>query len=219
MVRHHGSAGAGLYEEGPRCMLEGGDRTVGARKGGLQMGEDLGLRPRFGRQHRRLAAPRQRRADLALGQVEAFPDALPGSVTAMAAGPDGSSNAAGHCVFEETPQTAGGQAQPPDFVGEPDAEGPPAAGPGLAVAAKDAAGADRLFPGAAFIVSAQRTVANQRADHLAVRTGHQLEPLTNRVPVVGAAVKPMLLGHARTAPPRKSRFYRRQAVRGRGEVR
>ena len=69
-------------------MLEGGDRTVGVGEGGLEMGEDLCRGPtwRFGGQLGRRAACRQGRADLALAQVEPFPDALPGPVAASAVG-------------------------------------------------------------------------------------------------------------------------------------
>ena len=41
-------------------------------------------------------------------------------------------------------------------------------------------------------------MANQRADHLAVRTGGVLEPLTNRGPFLFATIKPSLLAHALT---------------------
>jgi hypothetical protein len=75
----------------------------------------------------------------------------------------------------------GGQAEPSDFVGEPDAEGPPATGTCLAVAAKDPPGAHRFSLGAALVKAVQKAVPNQRADHLAVRTGRLLEPLGNRV--------------------------------------
>ena len=93
-------------------------------------------------------------------------------------------------------RAAGGQAEPSDFVGEPDAEGPPATGPCIAVAAKDPPGADRLSLGAAVVKAVQKAVPNQRADDLAVRTGRQLEPFRNRDPFLGAAVKPSLLAHS-----------------------
>ena len=100
-----------LHEEGVQRMLEGGDGTVGVGEGGLEMGEDLGRRPVCGlvgdgRQFGRRAACRQCRADLALAQVEAFPDALPGAVAEMAVGgADGSEDAAGDGVLKEPPQT------------------------------------------------------------------------------------------------------------------
>jgi len=109
-------------------MLEGGDRTGGVGEGGLEMGEDLRGRPKRGlrRQFGRRAPRRQCRADFALALVEPFPDALQGPVTEMAiGGADGSEDADGGSALEEAPQTAGGQAEPSDFVGDPDAERPP----------------------------------------------------------------------------------------------
>ena len=91
-------------------MLEGGDRTVGVGEGGLEMGEDLqpagaGLRGDLRRQFGRRAPPGQCRADLALAQVEPFPDALPGAVAEMAVGgADGCARVAGDGAFEEPPQ-------------------------------------------------------------------------------------------------------------------
>ena len=110
-------------------MLEGGHRAVGVGEGGLHMGEDLrrcrpvrGLSRQFGRR----APPRQCRADLALAQVEPFPEALPGSDTEMAAGnADGCEYAAGDGTRKEPPQRAGAQAQPTDFVRAPDTESAP----------------------------------------------------------------------------------------------
>ena len=78
----------------------------------------------------------------ALALVEPFPDAQQGPLTQLAvAGADGREDAAGDGALEEPPQSAGGQAEPSDFVGEPDAESPPATAPCLAVAAKDPPGA------------------------------------------------------------------------------
>ncbi len=94
--------------------------------------------------------------------------------------------------------------------GAPDAERPPATRTGMAVAAKrPVVRAHRCSLGVALVVAAQITVANQRADHLAMGTRQQLEPLSQRVPFLGAATKPSLLAHVRTRLPRKSPFYRR----------
>src|SRR5438132_653912 len=110
------------------------------------MDEDLRRRPVWGlsrqpgRQLRRRAARRQCRADLALTQVEAFPDALQGASAEVAVySTDGREDAAGGGDLEEAPQTGGSQAESSDLVGVPDTEGPPATGSCLAVAAKDAA--------------------------------------------------------------------------------
>ena len=182
-------------------MLEGGDRTVGVGEGGLKMREDLRRRPvrRLGRQFGWRAPTRQCRADLALALVEPCPDALPGPVTSLAVGDDAdrSGDAVGDGALEEPPQSAGCQAEPSDFVRDPDAESPPAPATRDAIAAKDPPSANRFLLGVALVVSAQIAVANQRADNLAVRTRRLLEPLCNRVPFLGVAVKPSLLAHVR----------------------
>lgn len=180
-------------------MLEGGNRTVGVGEGGLEMGENLRRRRMrgFRRQLGGWAAPQQCRADLALAVVEAFPDALPGPVTQMAGGgADRRGNAAGHGALEEPPQAAGGQAEPSDFVRVPDAESPPATVTFVAVAAKDPPRPDRLALGVALVIAVQKAVPNQRADNPAVRARRLLEPLSDRIPFLGAAAKPSLLAHA-----------------------
>jgi hypothetical protein len=199
-----GDDGRGSHEESPQRMLEGGDRTVGVGESGLEMGEDLrrwparGFGRQRGRQLRWRAPLRQCRADLALAQVEALPEALPGPVAEMAiGGANGSEDAVGDGALEEAPQTAGGQAEPSDFVGAPDAESPTATATCLAVAAKNPPRADRLSLGMALLIAAQKAVANQRADHLAVRTRHLLKSLRHRAPFLGAADKPTHLAHAR----------------------
>ena len=168
------------------------------------MGQDLCRRSarRFGQQLGRRARRRQCRADFALAQVKPFPDALPGPVTSPAVGDDADrrSDAAGNGVFEESPQRAGCQAQPSDFVRAPDAECPSAPSTCVAVAAKDPPSANCFLLGVALVVSAQIAVPNQRADNLAVRTRRLLEPLSNRAPFLGVAVKPSLLAHVRPTP-------------------
>ena len=164
-------------------MLEGGDRTVGVGKGGLEMGEDLRRRPlrRFGRRLGWRAAAQQCRADLALALVEAFPDAQQGPVTQMAGShANGTQDAAGG-VLEESPQTAGCQAEPSDLVGDPDAEGPPATATCMAVAAEDPPSAHGLAR-VALVKPVQKAVPNQRADNLAVRARRLFEPLGNGEP-------------------------------------
>jgi hypothetical protein len=140
-------------------MLEGGDRTVGVGEGSLKMCENLRRRParRFGREFGRRAPRRQCRADFTLAQVEPFPEALPGPVTSPAVGDeaDRSGDAAGDGALEESPQSVGCQAQPSDFVRDPDAEGPSAPATQIAVAAKDPPSTDRFLLGVALVVAAQ----------------------------------------------------------------
>ena len=148
------------------------------------------------------------------------PEALHGPIAEMAVdGTDGGEDAPGDGEFEEFPQAARRQAEPSDFVREPDAEGVPAAAPSIAVAAKDPASAYGLL-GAALVETAQIAVPNQHADLLAVRTRHLLETFGKRDPFLVATVKPWLLAHVRSIP-REDRWYslERKKVRGGGGVR
>ncbi len=192
-----------LHEEGPHGLLEFGDRTVGVGKGGLEMCKNLRRRSaRVGGLIERRATSRQCRAELALAQVEPFPDALPGPVTSPAVGDEAAcrGDAAGDGALQESPHSMGGQAQPPDFVGVPDAEGPTAAASPMAVAAKDPPSADRLALGVRLVVAAQKAVANQRANRFAMRTRHLLESFRKRAPFLLATAKPALLAHVRPMP-------------------
>lgn len=195
---------ADSHEEDPHRMLEGGDRTVGVGEGGLEMGKNLRRRSarRFGWQLGRRAPRRQRRADFALAQVEPFPDALPGPVTSLAVGDDAgrSGDAAGDGALEESPQSAGCQAEPPDLVRAPDAECPPATRACIAVAAKDPPRTHRFSLGIALVVSTQIAVADQCADNPAVRTRRLLESFSNRVPFRLATEKPSLFAHVHPMP-------------------
>jgi hypothetical protein len=181
-------------------MLEVADRTVGVGKCGQEMFDNLGRRSaRCSGLIGRRRTSRERRAELALAQVEPFPDALPGPVTSPAVGDDTAcrGDAAGDGALQESPQSAGCQAQPSDFVRDPDAEGPSATAPPMAVAAKDPPRADRFSLGVAFVVTAQKAVANQRANRFAMRTWHLLESFRNRTPFLIATAKPTLLAHVR----------------------
>jgi hypothetical protein len=198
-------------------MLEVGDRALDVGEGGFEMGEDLrsrlvcGVRRRPGQQLGRRTAPAQCGADLALRLVEAFPNALHGPIAQLASdGAAGGEDAAGDGDLEEPPQSPGGEAEPSDFVGEPDAERPPATGACPAVAAEDAPAAHRLSPRAALVKSVQTAVPIQRADDLAMRAWRLLEPLRNADPFSRAAIKPMLFAHVRPCQRRNHRFYERK---------
>ena len=116
----------------------------------------------------------------------------------------GAGDAARDGVLEEPPQGAGGQTQPSDFVGNPDAEGPSAAGPPLAVAARDPPSADRFSLGAGVVKPVQEAMPNKRAGGLAVRARGQLEPLDKRSPLVLAVKEPSFVVHVRPTPPGNS---------------
>ena len=182
-------------------MLEVGDR-VGVGEGGLKMGDDMRRRPLRGEFGRR-SASQQGGSDRALGEVEPLPDALQSPVAQMALrGSARGGDAVGDGTQEELPEKAGGEAQPSDFIGEPNAERASAPATRVAVAAKDSAGAHGLFLGAALVEAEQKAVADERADGLAMRTGRPLEPFRNRVPFVVGAVKELC--HAHGPSPRKS---------------
>ena len=125
--------------------------------------------------------------DVALCLVEALPDALPGAIAEPGVdGVAGGDHGAGDSELEEAPQGAGGEAEPADLVGEPDAEGPAAAGACVAVAAKDPPGsAGPLL--AALVKAEQIAMLDQRADSLAVRAAGLLEAFGDRGPILGAA--------------------------------
>ena len=121
---------------------------------------------------KRLAVLPKRRADLALAEVESFPDPLHLPVAQVAVDvADSRDQAVGDNRLEKHPQTAGREAQPPDFVCEPDAERPPAACSTVAVAAEEPPSANRLFPWTALIIATQKAVPNQKASRLmSIRT-------------------------------------------------
>lgn len=180
-------------------MLESGDRTVGVGEGGLKVREDLGRRSMLAWQLWRRTPCGQCGADFALAQVEPFPDALPGPITSAAVGNDADrSGDAGDGALEESPQSAGCQTQPPDFVGEPDAKGSPATATSIAVTAKDPPSAHGSSLGTALVESAQKAVPNEGADRFAMRTGRLLEPLRNCAPFVVATAKPTFFAHDRS---------------------
>ena len=177
-------------------MLKGGDRTVGVREGGVEMGEDLGHGPMRGRQVGRLAVLKQSRADRALGESKASPNALPGSpCPATFSGAHRGGDAASDGTLEELPEHARGHAQSSDFVGEPNAKRASATGTLIAVAAKDPPSTHGFSLGTAVVKPAQIAVPIERTNGLAVWTSCVLEPLGNRVPFVVVAKKPPLFAH------------------------
>ncbi len=159
--------GTGLDKEGLERMLESGDRARRIEKGGLEMGEDLRGRltlwilRQVDQSLGWRAAPTQGRANLALPEIEPFPDALPGPLAPLTIdGAAGGQYAAGNGGLQEPPQSHSGQAEPPDFVGGPDAERPPATAPCLAVTARRPAGHAPFFAGDC----SRRIRAKNRAD-------------------------------------------------------
>jgi len=132
-----------------------------------------------------------------LAKDKAFPDALQGAATEKAGhGVDGGEDGAGGGALEEPPEEVGGQAEASDFVGVPDAKGPSAPGAGLSIAAKDALGADRFDFGRAVVKAAQEAMAQEGADDIAVRTGDELKPLSQRGAFLSAIAKPPHLAPA-----------------------
>ena len=111
----------------------------------------------------------------------------------------------------------GSQAEASNFVGKPDAECPPTTATGIAVAAKDPPGPQRLSLGTALVIAVQKAVPNQRADHLAVRAGGPLEAFRNREPFRKTVVEPSLLSHSSLHENRDSTDL--EEARGSGGVR
>jgi hypothetical protein len=181
----------GLHEEGAQGMLEGGDGTVGMGEGGLKMKGDMGGGAVRGRQVWRRTESSQSGADVALGQAEALPEALPGAVGAAAVGDgaNGSGDAGGDGELEETPESVGGETEAADFVGRPDAEGASATATCVAVAAKNTACPQGFVAGLGLVVADQMAVANQGANDVAMRTRGLFELLGKREPFVVVAVK------------------------------
>jgi hypothetical protein len=148
--------------------LEGGEGTDGVGEGGVQVSEGLGFGSRRRRgDRRRRTTPEKGGAESALGQPKAFPDAEPGAVAESAANAASGGEAVGDGPSEEVAQAVGGEAEAPDFVGQPDAEGAAAAEVGVTVATKDAVGADG---GArvAFVVAEEEAVLEEVAAGVAV---------------------------------------------------
>ena len=163
----------------------------------------------------RRATPGKCGADVALGVVKPFPDAHQGPLVEMALeAAEGGADAVGDDLLEEPPESAGGQAEPSDLVGDPDAEGLAAAGPCIAVAAKDAAGAAGPALGMALVKAMEKAMANEGADGFAVGTGGQLEWFDEGVEFVVGAVKPWPVAHG--ACSEKRRLYRNREARGSG---
>jgi hypothetical protein len=185
--------------ERPSRLLEGGDRAVGLGKCSLEVSENLsdGRPGRCGRQIGRRPATQQRRADRTLTPLKSTPDPPECSIAPRTVGlADRGGDAVGDSPFQELPERACGQAQPADFLDEPDADGPSAAESAMAVAAENPPGPDRS-PGRTVIESGEYAVPDERADGPAMRAGRELEPLDNRRPLCLTPVKPSLRAHSR----------------------
>src|SRR5579859_2574606 len=97
-------------------------------------------------------------------------------------------DAAGDDLLEELPECVAGQAESPDLVGDPDAEGLAAAVACIAVAAKDTASASGFAVRAGVVKTVEKAVANEVADGIAVGTGCELELFAEGVEFVVVAV-------------------------------
>lgn len=176
----------------------------------MKMSEDLCGRPMRVGQIRRRTASGQCGAKLALAQAEPHPESLPGAFASPAVGNDADRRAdAGDGGFEESPQRVGGHAQPPNFVGEPDAEGSAAARTRMAIAAEDSPSADRLALRIAFVVAAQKAVSDEGTNPFAMRTRGLLEPLRHRTPFVIAPAKPAFFAQVHPMPRENHSAYER----------
>ena len=165
-----------LHEAGLQPDLEGDKRARMVAECRLEMSVRM-LRRLLGSELRRLAEPGQRRANGALGLAKAFPDPV-GRGLAQAAVEFAEGLpfvAGGNAVDEKRPQAFGGQEQPCDLVGPPDAESSAAAAGSISVAAKDPLRSHGLPPRMLIVIAAEKPMSNQPADLFAVRTRRQLQ--------------------------------------------
>ena len=160
---------------------------------------------------------RQVGADRALSIEEPRPDALPRAVTESAVDvTDRRLDGTGDGLNEELPQATGGHLQAFDVISGPDAEGPPATRPCIAVAAKDPPRAEH--DSSALIPPMQTPMQNEHANHLAMLTGLQFDLLGQRDPFLIVAVKPTRAEHVLISPQEIRESYRRKKCGG-SEVR
>jgi hypothetical protein len=146
---------------------------------------------------------RQGGANVALTELEAFPDALQSSEAQVAVGgADGGGNGTGNGALEKAPESVGSEAKPSDFVDDPDADSVSATGPLIAVAAEDATGADGFSVGTGLVESVQEAMLNESTDGLAVGTVREFELFGHRAPILGAAVEPLQLAAHTDASPK-----------------
>ncbi len=200
-----GSDDSGSHEEGAGHILKRGDGTVMVGEGGLQVCEDLRFRLAFVFRWRIRwsTVGIQCIADVALAQLEALPDTLQSSGAQVAVGSaDGGGDAAGDGALEEAPEHVGREAEPSNFVGEPDAESASTAGTSIAVAAKDASCANGFLLWTGLVESVQEAMQNECSDGCAVRAVGEFELFGDRAPILGAAVEPLQLSHISASPKR-----------------
>jgi hypothetical protein len=193
----------GLQEEGLDREMKSGDGTLDVGKGGLKVGEGQCRRSarRLGRMLGERAPDRQGGAEMALRRLEPRPDALPRAIRQSAIkSADRGFNGAGDRHLEEVPQPTGRHLQPLDLVGEPDADGPPAATASIAPTAIDPVRAKH--DSSVLVETLQCAMPNQVANRLAVRTGRQLELLGNSDPFRLVAIKPTDFAHVPTQKTR-----------------
>ena len=200
-----GNDDSGLHEEGAGHILKRGDGTVMVGEGGLLVYEDLRFRLAsvFRWRIRWSTVGIQSGADVALAQSEASPDPLQSSGAQVAVGSaDGGGDAAGDGALEEAPEHVGREAEPSDFVGEPDADSASTAGSGIAIAAEYATSADGLPLWIGLVESVQEAMQIECSDGCAVRTVGEFELFSDRAPILGAAVEPLQLAHTGASPKR-----------------
>ena len=181
----------GLQAEEMQGVLIGGERAVGLGKGGLQVGDDLGLGS-FCRQLRWWAPSQQNGTEGTLGPREAMPETLPGPVTPLKLGHRSCCcrDAAGEDLSQESPHYPRAQAQAADFVGQPDTDGPSTTTLRMPVAAVDPSRPQTLS--LALVIPHQAAMTNQSPHRPAMRTRRQLEPLHQMRPFCLTPVKPTL---------------------------
>lgn len=143
----------------------------------------------------------QRGADRALGFAKSLPDPVRRGIAHSAvqipkrldfiAALDG--------LLQEFPQGVGGQPEPFDLVGRPDAERPSAAARPLPVIAEDPPGADRFLPRMLLVITSQNAVPDEGPDSSAMRASRCFELGIDRLELRGRFAKPP--AHCSPKPP------------------
>jgi hypothetical protein len=209
----------GLEEGALQCLLEGGDGASFIGESGLEVGDGLcggqeswTLRRRIGWR----ASCEECGADGALCELEVSHDALPSPFAALAMCGTSGGNAFGDGALKESPECAGGQADPTDGVDLPDTQVASAAGSmSAAIITADPVSADGFT--ASVGIAAVIAVLDERAGAFATGARNDFESFGDRIPFRFALVEGRKCDGA--SLPRWCPLSSRSGGRGRGGVR
>jgi hypothetical protein len=132
-------------------------------------------------------------ADGTVGEVETFPDSLPGSSTEMTCRrhlPNCRGKTLMCRAFQERHQGPRNQTQTPDFLSQPDTDGASATGLVIAITAIDSSSTNGCSSRALVVIAVKRAMLVEGSNDMTVRTGRELQPLRHRKPMGFIAIKP-----------------------------